>query len=119
MREYETVIIWTTNVPESETNGEHDRVVEIIEKEGGTYGNTERWTRRILAYPIRKQTEGIYHFLRWSGENNVIDAIDKYLKINENCLRFVTLRNENHGTGAQTDFGDVEETEEDSSMAEG
>jgi len=98
LRDYETVIIWSASIPEGDIEKEHDRVVEIIQGGEGTHNGSDKWSRRILAYPIKKQTEGIYHFLRWNGSTDIIGAIDKYLRIHEGCLRFLTLRNEGEGT---------------------
>lgn len=112
MRDYETVIIWSASIPEGDIEKEHDKVVEIIKGEGGAYGSSDKWSRRILAYPIKKQTEGIYHFLKWNGGSSVIEAIDKYLRINDNCLRFLTLRDE-EGEGASMVDDDYEDEEED------
>lgn len=124
MRDYETVIIWSASIPEPEIEKEHDRVVEIIKGDGGAYSSSDKWSRRMLAYPVRKQTEGVYHFLKWSGEAGVIEALDKHLKINENCLRFLTLRDGETGgiSSHEGDFSDDEDDyddEEDDEDAEG
>ena len=103
LRDYETVIIWSASIPEGDIEKGHDRVVEIIKGDGGTYKGSDKWSRRILAYPIKKQTEGIYHFLKWNGDQNVTDAIEKHLKINENCLRFLTLRSDGEGLSSWED----------------
>jgi small subunit ribosomal protein S6 len=115
LRDYETVIIWSASIPENEMDKEHDKVVEIIEGGGGTYGSSDKWSRRILAYPIKKQTEGVYHFLKWNGGSDIIDAIDKYLRINDNCLRYITLRDERDqgAMPSDEDFDDDEDEDED------
>ena len=92
LRDYETVIIWSASIPEGEIEKEHDRVVKIIKDDGGAYNGSDKWSRRILAYPIKKQTEGIYHFLKWTGSSDTTGAISKHLKIHDSCLRFLTLR---------------------------
>jgi small subunit ribosomal protein S6 len=106
LRDYETVIIWSASIPEGDIEKGHDSVVEIIKGDGGTYTGSDKWSRRILAYPIKKQTEGIYHFLKWNGEQNVTAAIDKHLKINENCLRFLTLRSDGEELSSWEDAQD-------------
>ena len=115
MRDYETVIIWSASIPEGDIEKGHDRVVEIITADGGTYKGSDKWSRRILAYPIKKQTEGIYHFLKWNGSMDVTAAIDKHLKINEDCLRFLTLRSDGEGASSWEDTEDVidDQIEED------
>ena len=92
MRKYETAIVWSTSLSEKELEKELSLVQETISAEKGTYLKTDSWGRRQLAYPIKKQTEGVYFFLRWDGEERVTAGIDKLLRINENCLRYLTLR---------------------------
>jgi len=115
LRDYETVVIWSASIPEADIEKAHDRVVEIIAEAGGSYSATEKWSRRLLAYPIKKQTEGIYHFLRWQGDKPAIEAIDKHLRIHDNCLRFITLRSEDHMPAMedQSSAESVETNEED------
>jgi len=97
LRDYETVIIWSASIPEGDIEKEHNSVVEIIQGGKGTHNGSDKWSRRILAYPIKKQTEGIYHFVRWNGSTDIIGAIDKHLRIHDGCLRFLTLRNDGEG----------------------
>ncbi len=92
MRNYETALIFNASLSEGDLEGEVSKVVEIITKAGGTYSATQRWGRRMLTFPIKKQTEGVYFFVRWYGGEEVSAAIDWNLKINENCLRFLTIR---------------------------
>lgn len=92
MRAYETATIWSTSLSDSELEKELARVQKIIVAEDGTFRNTDSWGRRQLAYPIRKQTEGFYVFLIWDGDDRVTAGIDKHLRINEACLRYLTLR---------------------------
>ena len=106
LRDYETVIIWSASIPEGDIEKEHDRVVKIIKDDGGTYIGSDKWSRRILAYPIKKQTEGIYHFLKWTGSSSTTAAIEKNLKINENCLRYLTLRTDLEESISEDSFDD-------------
>jgi len=98
LRKYETAIIWNASIPEGDLEGELNAVIDLIKGAEATHDGTEKWGRRLLAYPIRKQTEGIYQFIRWSGEPDVIGRIDKLLKIHEGCLRYLTVRSDGEGT---------------------
>ena len=98
MRKYETAIIWNASIPEGDLEGELNAVIETIKGAEATHDGTEKWGRRLLAYPIRKQTEGVYHFIRWSGDPGVIGHIDKLLRIHEGCLRYLTVRSDGEGT---------------------
>lgn len=109
MRSYETVVIWAPSLSESEQETESGRVVEIIRASGSEYKGIDVWGRRQLAYPIKKQTEGIYTFFRWDGASQTIDALDKMLRINERSLRHLTLKTGDEGPSAS--FGEEEEEE--------
>lgn len=97
MRTYETATIWSTSLTEAELEKELDKVRKIIESTDGTVRGTDAWGRRQLAYPIRKQTEGVYVFISWDGDEAVTGGIDKHLRITESCLRYLTLRGDRSG----------------------
>ena len=113
MRDYETVVIWNASIPEVELEKEHDRVVEIIKGNKGEYKGSDKWGRRMLAYPIKKQTEGIYHFIKWNGETDIIGSIDKLLRIHEGCIRYATLRSDDDGVASDNSFDDFNHVEEE------
>lgn len=113
MRDYETVVIWNASIPEVEIEKEHDRVVLIIKGNKGEYKGSDKWGRRMLAYPIKKQTEGIYHFIKWNGETDIIGSIDKLLRIHEGCIRYATLRSDDDGVASVNSFDDFDHVEEE------
>lgn len=92
MRNYETAVIFSASLSETELEQEVSRVVEIIGKAKGTHSGTQPWGRRMLAFPLKKQSEGVYYFIRWTGNEEVSAAIDWNLRINENCLRHLNIR---------------------------
>lgn len=92
MRNYETVLIWRSSLSEAELKKETGKVQEIVTGGEGELLGFDDWGRRQLAYPILKETEGVYHLVHWNGETPIKDAIDKMLRINDNCLRHLTLR---------------------------
>lgn len=124
MRSYETAIIWSASVPEADLETELTSVLEVIGGAEGTLEGTDKWGRRMLAYPISKQTEGVYHFIRWTGDPAVIPAIDKHLRIRECCLRHLTLRSDGHPAdpagmsgrprgSSDTTWSDMDENDDD------
>ncbi|GEM_PF-482180 len=107
MRSYETALIYNASLSEGDLEQELAKVVELIGKGGGTHTGTQRWGRRMLAFPLKKQTEGIYFFVHWTGTAEVTAALDWNLKINDNCLRYLTLVMDE--SGAADVMQDVEE----------
>ncbi|MCK5065642.1 MAG: 30S ribosomal protein S6 [Candidatus Fermentibacteraceae bacterium] len=119
MRDYETVVIWSASIPETDIEKEHDRVVKIIEGNKGEYKGTDKWGRRMFAYPIKKQTEGIYHFIKWTGETDIIGSIDKHLRIHEGCIRYGTLRSGDEGVTAVKSIDDFDNVSEEVEVTNG
>ncbi len=92
LRKYETATIWKTSLSEADLAEEEKKLVDVITSNGGSHSDTEKWGARELAYPIKKETEGTYWFFHWTGDEQGVNAIDRYLKLNDSCLRFLTLR---------------------------
>jgi len=106
------VVIWDPSLSESEQETENGGVIEIIRESGSEYKGIDVWGRRQLAYPIKKQSEGIYCFFRWDGDVKTIEALDKMLRINEKNLRHLTLKTGVEGPSTAS-FGEEGEEEED------
>lgn len=109
MRNYETAVILSASLTEGELEKEIAGVVEIIDRTGGTHTGTQSWGRRMLAFPIKRQTEGVYYFVRWDGTQEVSTALDWSLRINEKCLRHLHIRLDESGGVAEGVTGIEEE----------
>ncbi|MEA3266802.1 MAG: 30S ribosomal protein S6 [Candidatus Fermentibacteria bacterium] len=106
MRKYETVLIWNASLSEAELKKETGNVQEIVTNGGGELTGFDDWGRRQLAYLINKESEGVYHFVHWNGGSEVKLAIDKMLRINDNCLRHLTLKDDRDVMGKSTSYDD-------------
>jgi len=116
LRHYETVIIFRPNLSESELREEVETIRTFIESSGNTIAKTEMWGRRRLAYPIEGFSEGTYAFFLFSGEPSFITELDRRYRINEDIIRFLTIKCEAPVEGAPTftleDSGDDRRGEE-------
>jgi len=92
LRNYETVLMWNASLPEADLKKETGKVQEIVSNGGGELTGFDDWGRRQLAYLINKESEAIYHLVHWNGSSEVKLAIDKMLRINDNCLRHLTMK---------------------------
>lgn len=52
------------------------------------------WGMRDLAYPIKKQTKGYYAHFEFETEPQIAKGLDKILKVEEDIIRFLLVRNE-------------------------
>lgn len=94
VREYELVYILQTEISEDTVLSVSDRVAQIVDSHSGQVVETELWGRRTLAYPIKKQFEGHYVLQRLSMYPDGTDDVERYLRFNENVLRFLMMRSD-------------------------
>lgn len=91
-REYETVTIMR---PETNKAG----VLEFVDKVNGILGTKgsrlqkfDNWGLRTLAYPIKRNQKGVYLYFRFLGGSDVVQELERNLRITENCLRYLSVR---------------------------
>ncbi|MCL2421440.1 MAG: 30S ribosomal protein S6 [Defluviitaleaceae bacterium] len=92
MYQYELGVIVSAKLEEEAQKAELDRVQDLVVRFGGTIDKVDNWGRRKLAYPIEKQTDGIYSFITFSSEGGAPAEIENRLRILENVLRFLIIR---------------------------
>ena len=92
MVKYEMGVIIRADLPEDGFAVELDKVKALIDRFGGTIEKIDEWGRRRLAYPIEKQSDGIYYFITFSSDANAPKEIESRLRIMENLLRFLNVR---------------------------
>jgi small subunit ribosomal protein S6 len=92
--EYELVYILQPEISEDGVLGVNDRIAQIVGSHSGEIAETEMWGRRTLAYPIKKQFEGHYVLQRLSMFPDGTDEVERYLRFNEDVLRFLLMRSD-------------------------
>ena len=69
------------------------RVSTLIDEAGGTVDDVAEWGRRPIAYPVRKQTDGVYVIVTCQAEPAAIDEVCRILSISkEVVLRAMPFR---------------------------
>lgn len=91
MREYETVFITQPNLSDSDLSQIKARLTSLIERRNGRVFFARNMGRRGLAYPIHRQTKGVYTCLDYAAGGGVIPELERGLKLDENVLRFLTI----------------------------
>ena len=85
-------VVIRATLDEETYRAEMERVKGFIDRFGGTIEKIDEWGRRKLSYPIEKQTEGMYTFITYSSEGNTPKEVESRLRLQENVLRFLTIR---------------------------
>jgi small subunit ribosomal protein S6 len=92
LRDYELVVILSPELAEEEVPAAIDRLSQFIADRGGEVTDINRWGRRKLAYPIKKQVEGNYLVTQVKLDPRRTTDIEAGLRISEEVLRHLLVR---------------------------
>jgi small subunit ribosomal protein S6 len=92
MRHYENLVIVKPTLTTEETLVSIQAIEEEITSRGGIIATTNAMGTRKLAYPINKNERGYYHVIYYSIAPSEISEIERRFRINEDILRFVTIK---------------------------
>jgi len=91
MRNYELGIVLQPTLDEAEVTRLIEKVTQYLNTDGGSVTSVNVWGKRPLAYPIRKQREGIYVFLQAQIDPRRVESLERMLKLDENVLRHLVV----------------------------
>lgn len=91
-REYETVMILRPNVNKAMILELVGKMQSIFEKWGARLLKIENWGNRTLAYPIKRQTNGVYLYWRYLGGSDIVHEFERNLQLAESVLRYYTVK---------------------------
>ena len=89
---YETIYILRPDLTDEAVKKASDRVAEIIGRFKGQIDSAKDLGRRQLSYRIAKQMKGHYFQLNFRGPGGVIDELERHLRLSEEVIRFLTVR---------------------------
>ena len=67
-------------------------VSNLIKKNGGNVEKVDRWGKRHLAYPVKKQADGNYVLINFEADPAVIKEIDRVMKIQDDILKHLIVK---------------------------
>ena len=95
MRDYEIVYIFNSALTEEQIEEKLDRYHGLVAGDGkGEVKVIDRWGRRQLAYPIRKQTAGHYVVAQFRTDPESLPEFERVLKLDEDLLRYLIVLHE-------------------------
>src|SRR5215467_2107418 len=89
---YEHLLIARQDISAQQVDALATHLKTIIETEGGKVEKQEYWGLRTLAYRIKKNRKGHYVLLNLNAPAKAVFELERQLKINEDVLRFLTVR---------------------------
>jgi small subunit ribosomal protein S6 len=89
-RPYESMVVFDGTLPEDVLQKEQRQVEELIAQHAD-FEKTDVWGKKTLAYSIRKKRTGYYCLFLFSGTGDIVPALDRYIKLNDNIFRHLTV----------------------------
>ena len=94
MRDYELTFIVRPDVEDTALTALLDKIKGLLTAAGAQNVQLEPWGRRMLAYPIKKITEGQYFLIRTQLPPQALRELERTLRLTEEILRFLCVRQE-------------------------
>jgi small subunit ribosomal protein S6 len=91
MNNYETMVIVDAMISDDAINRELNTIQSKIETAGEVV-RIDNWGKRKMAYTIQKKSHGHYTVFYYKAEASVARDLEKDFRINENVLRWLTLK---------------------------
>ncbi len=89
---YEHVLIARPEISPQQVDALVEDISKSVRELGGVVGKTEYWGLRNLTYRIRKNRKGHYAMLNLDCPATAVHELERRLKINEDVMRFKTIR---------------------------
>lgn len=94
MKDYEAMTILDANLDDEKIEAAVTKVEALIKKNGGTIEKIDRWGKKKLAYPIKKQTMGYYALFYFNGPEDGIKEMDRVMRISDDVMRHMFIAKE-------------------------
>src|ERR1044071_7991578 len=89
---YEHVVVTRPDISPHQVDALVEDITKIVTEGKGKVGKTEYWGLRNLAYPIKKSRKAHYSLLNIEGPGILTSEIERRHRINEDVLRFLTVK---------------------------
>ena len=89
---YETLFVVKPTLTEEEIAAQITKVKDVLAKEGAELVGTNDMGMRKLAYPVEKHARGYYTVLFYKAAGTTIEELERNLKINEDIIKFLTVK---------------------------
>ena len=96
---YETVFIARQDLSDAQIKELAEETSKVLTDQGGKIHKTEHWGLRTLAYRINKNRKGYYVLIESESNGSAIQEMERRLRLNEDVLRFLTLRQDELSDG--------------------
>jgi len=96
---YEHIFLARQDLSQAQIDALAATATEIVEANEGKVTKTETWGLKSLAYKIERNRKAHFVMLNIDGPGSVIAELERQTRINEDVIRYLTIRVEEHEEG--------------------
>jgi len=96
---YEHVFLARQDLAQAQVDALAEAATKIVEDNHGKVTKTETWGLRSLAYRIAKNRKAHYVMLDIDAPAGVVAELERQTAINEDVIRYMTIKVDSHETG--------------------
>jgi small subunit ribosomal protein S6 len=96
---YEHVFLSRQDVSAQQVEDLTAQLKGVIEQMGGKVNKVEQWGVKSLSYRVRKNRKAHYTLLNVDAPSAALNEIERQERLNEDVLRYLTVRVEEHEEG--------------------
>ena len=89
---YEHVFLARQDLAQAQVDALAETATKIVEENEGKVTKVETWGLRSLAYKIAKNRKAHYVMLNIDAPGNVIAELERQTQINEDIIRYMTIK---------------------------
>src|ERR671912_451485 len=89
---YEHIFMARQDVTPQQVETMVDQYKGVIEQNGGSVDKTEMWGVKSLAYRIKKNRKAHFTMFNLNAPAPAVAEMERQMRINEDILRFITIR---------------------------
>jgi small subunit ribosomal protein S6 len=96
---YEHIFLARQDLSQAQVDALAATATEIVEANNGKVTKTETWGLKNLAYKIQRNRKAHFVLLNIDAPGDVIAELERQTKINEDVIRWLTIRVDEHEAG--------------------
>ena len=96
---YEHVFLARQDLSQAQVDQLAATATEIVEANEGKVTKTETWGLKNLAYKIDRNRKAHFVMLNIEGPGAVVEELERQTRINEDVIRYMTIRVDEHEDG--------------------
>lgn len=110
---YEHIYLARQDVTAQQVEAMTEQFKSVVEAGGGKVGKVEYWGVKTLAYRIKKNRKAHFTLINIDAPAAAVAEMERQMGINEDILRFMTIRVEEHEEGPSAMMRKREDSDRD------